>query len=124
MPSYFKKTLMVRIAIILLVVLSARSLAADVVITGYLVDVACSGRRARKPGPPAVHSKSCLQMPSCNDSGYGVLTEDKQFIRFDEGGNQKVRKLLAETDKDHDFKVSVSGSMDGDKMKISRIDLQ
>jgi uncharacterized protein YrzB (UPF0473 family) len=39
-------------------------------------------------------------MPSCNDSGYGVLTEDKQFIRFDEGGNQKVRKLLAETDKD------------------------
>jgi hypothetical protein len=105
-------------------ILGAASLAADDVVKGYLMDVACSARRMQKPGPPATHSRGCLQVPACSDSGYGILTEEKRFIRFDEEGNQKVRKLLAETSRQSDFKISVTGTMEGDRLKVSKIELQ
>ena len=124
MPVKLTKIFMVRLAIILTVALSASSFAADVTIKGHLVDVSCSVRKAQRPGFPATHSKSCMQMPSCNNSGFGVLTEDKQFIKFDEDGNEKARKFLSETKVDNDFKVTVSGSMDGDKLKVVKIESQ
>jgi hypothetical protein len=108
----------------LLSILGAASFAADEAIKGYLVDVACSDRRARKPASLPAHSKMCMQMPTCNNSGYGVLTEDKRFIQFDEEGNQKASKLLAETSKENDFRIAVTGSMEGDRLKVSKIELQ
>jgi hypothetical protein len=105
-------------------ILGATSLAADDVVKGYLMDVACSARRAQKPEPPTRHSRMCLQLPNCSNNGYGILTEDKRFIRFDDEGNQKAKDLLAHTNRESDFKITVTGSMDGDRLKVSRIELQ
>jgi|SRR5882724_4113127 len=124
MTFNFRKALTIGLAVIPMAVVSASSFAADVAIKGHLVDVACSVRKAHRPESLTVHSKSCMQMPSCNGSGFGVVTEDQQFIKFDEDGNEKARKFLSETKADHDFKVVVSGSMDGDKMKIVKIESQ
>jgi hypothetical protein len=123
MSSWFRKML-VQLAITSMVVLSTASFADEVVLKGYLVDVACSARRIRKAGPPIVHSRMCMQMPACSESGYGLLTEDKQFIRFDEESNQKVKKLLSETSKENDFRITVTGSREGETIKISKIELQ
>ena len=123
MSSLFRTDLKLLVLIGILI-FSSSSFASAVAIKGYMVDVACSARRARKPEPPTVHSRLCMQMPSCNDSGYGILTQEKQFIKFDDDGNQKARKLLAETNQANDFKITVLGSMDGDKMKVSKIELQ
>jgi len=119
----FRKIAFVYLAA-LLCTLGATSFAADEVVNGYLLDVACSGRRMQKPGPPASHSRGCLQVPECSNSGYGILTAEKRFIRFDEQGNEKVRKLLAETSRQSDFKIAVTGTMDGDRLKVSKIELQ
>jgi hypothetical protein len=127
MPVHFKKTkktLMVHVAFTLIVVLSASAFAADAAVKGYLVDVACIARKSRRPESLTTHSKSCMKMPSCNSSGFGILTEEKQFIKFDEDGNEKARKFLSETNVDHDFKVIVSGNMDGDKLKVIKIESQ
>ncbi len=123
MSSWFRKML-VRLAITSMVVLNTVSFADELVLKGYLVDVACSARSRRKADPPIVHSRMCMQMPSCSESGYGLLTEDKQFIRFDEESNQKVKKLLSETSKENDFRITVTGSREGETIKISKIELQ
>ena len=118
-----RRNLVIYLAVFLSIC-GATSFVAEDVVKGYLMDVACSERRMQKPGPPATHSRMCLQQPACSNSGYGILTAEKRFIRFDEEGNEKVRKLLAETSQQNDFKISVTGSMDGDRLKVSRIELQ
>jgi hypothetical protein len=105
-------------------ILGATSLAADDVVKGYLVDVACSARRAQKPEPPTRHSRMCLQMPNCSNSGYGILIGENHFVRFDEEGNQKARDFLAHTSQESDFKIAVTGTMEGDRLKVSKIELQ
>src|SRR5690242_17475414 len=84
MPLNLRKTFMMRVAIVLMVTLSASCFAADVAIKGHLVDVSCAARKASRPDFLPTHSNSCMQMPSCNRSGFGVFTEDKKFIKFDE----------------------------------------
>ena len=105
-------------------ILGATSLAADDVVKGYLMDVACSARRARKSEPPTRHSRMCMQLPNCSNNGFGILTEEKRFIQFDEEGNQKARDFLVHTSQESDFKITVTGSMEGDRLKVSRIELQ
>jgi hypothetical protein len=63
-------------------------------------------------------------MPECEKSGYGVLTEDKKVIRFDAASNEKARKFIADLTKDKDIKVTVTGTMNGDQLSVSKIELQ
>src|SRR6266571_2280539 len=63
--------------------------------SGYLIDVACATDRKNnlsKLGPE--HTRKCLQMPACQNSGYALLTEELQVLRFDHRGNDLARKLL------------------------------
>jgi hypothetical protein len=120
---YFRRIAIIYLAAFL-ITLGATSFAADDVVKGYLVDVACSARRARKPEPPTRHSRMCMQLPDCSNSGYGILTGEQRFIRFDEEGNQKAREFLAHTSQESDFKITATGSMQGDRFKVSRIELQ
>ena len=73
MPLNLRKTFMMRVAIVLMVTLSASCFAADVAIKGHLVDVSCAARKASRPDFLPTHSNSCMQMPSCNRSGFGVF---------------------------------------------------
>jgi hypothetical protein len=66
----------------------------------------------------------CLQMPECQKSGYGGLTEDKKVIRFDAASNEKAQKFIADLSKDKDIKVTVTGTMNGDQLSVSKIELQ
>ena len=119
-----RKELIPRLTLLLLVTLSASAFAGAVTIKGYLMDVSCSARKMRKDGAAAAHTKACLRVPYCDQSGFGILTEDKQFIKFDEGGNAKVRKFLADIAKENDIRVTVSGSIDHDQIKVDKIELQ
>jgi hypothetical protein len=108
-------------ALILCMTLSAAAWAADSTVSGYLLDVSCSSRLSQKPDGPSAHSKDCLRV--CGGSGFGVLTADKKFIKFDEQGNEKVRNLLNDLTKDKDIRISVTGAVDGDKMTVSKVEL-
>ena len=110
--------------VLTLLLLASTAFGADVTIKGHLIDAVCGSGLARRGRSGAAHSKTCLRSPACSDGGYGVLTEDKRFIIFDGSGNEKARKLIEETSKETDIQVTVTGAVDGNKMSVSKIELQ
>lgn len=100
------------------------AVAAETQVKGYLVDLACAREEGQKPGFGARHSKMCLQMPPCEKSGYGVLTDDRKVIMFDAASNEKAKKFIADLTKDKDIKVTVTGTMNRDQLTVSKIELQ
>jgi hypothetical protein len=113
-----------RIALVLLTAAALSAFAAETKVQGYLVDLACSSEEGQKAGFGAKHSKECLQMPECVKSGYGVLTDDKKVIKFDAASNAKAKQFIAELKKEKDIKVNVTGTVNGERMTVNKIELQ
>src|SRR5512133_2843081 len=83
---------------------------------GTLVDVMCKNQDL------ASHTTKCAV--NCAKSGYGLVLSDGKFVKFDEGGNAKALATLKSATKEKDLKAKVSGSLDGDTVKVSSIELQ
>jgi hypothetical protein len=49
---------------------------------------------------------------------------DGKFVKFDEAGNGKALATLKSSSKEKDLKAKVSGTLDGDMVKVSSIELQ
>ncbi|HTM48585.1 MAG TPA: hypothetical protein VL285_07895 [Bryobacteraceae bacterium] len=84
--------------------------------SGTLVDVMCKGKDL------AGHTTKCAV--GCAKGGYGLVLSDGKFVKFDETGNAKALATLKATSKEKDLKAKVSGSLDGDTVKVSSIELQ
>ncbi len=84
--------------------------------SGTLVDVMCKGRDL------ASHSTKCAV--NCSKGGYGLVMGDGKFLKFDESGNARALAALKKTTKEKDLKAKVTGSLDGDLVKVDSIDLQ
>ena len=83
-----------------------------------LVDVNCSKKVADNPD---AHTRDCAL--KCEKSGFGIITSDKKFIKFDADGNkQVVAALQASSAKDH-LRVDVTGDVNGDTMKVTSVTL-
>jgi len=80
---------------------------------GTVVDVMCKGKDV------ASHTKECAL--GCAKSGYGLVTSDGTFYKFDEAGNAKALQAIKGTSKDKDLRATVSGSMDGNVIKVESI---
>lgn len=84
--------------------------------SGTVVDVMCKGKDL------ASHTRECAVM--CSKSGYGLVTADGKFLKFDEGGNARALSALKKQTKEKDLKAKVSGSVSGDVLKVESIDFQ
>ena len=84
--------------------------------SGTVVDVNCKNKDL------ASHSRDCAI--SCSRSGYGIVTADGKFIKFDEQGNAKALAALKASSKQNDLKAKVSGTMKDDVIQVESIDLQ
>ena len=82
---------------------------------GTLVDVMCKGKDL------ASHTRECAV--TCAKSGFGLVMADGKFVKFDEAGNAKALDALKATSKDADLKATVTGSMDGDVIKVESISI-
>ena len=83
-----------------------------------LLDVGCSKKASANPD---AHTRDCALM--CAKSGYGILTSDQHFLKFDAAGNQKIlNELKASSKKDH-LRVDVSGEVEGSTLKVSSVSL-
>ena len=70
---------------------------------------------------PDNHTRECAL--KCEASGYGIITDDKKFLKFDSAGNKEIAAALkASTKKDH-LRVNVSGDVQGDTLKVTSITL-
>lgn len=115
---------MKKLTLLLLTAVALSAFAADTKIQGYLVDIACASEEGQRANFGIKHSKDCLQMPDCANSGYGLLTDDKKIIKFDAASNAKAKQFIAEMTKKNDIKVNVTGTMNGEQMTVSKIELQ
>jgi hypothetical protein len=122
------------LSILAIVALAAIAFAADTkaaaksqTMNGYLVDVSCASENAEKPKADfgAKHSKRCLQMPECEESGYALVTGEGKVIKFDKDSNETAKKFIASTERDKDWKVAVTGTMNKDNtLKVDKLALQ
>lgn len=115
---------MKKFILVLFAAMAVSAFAADTTVKGYLVDLACAAEDGQKAGFGLKHTKGCLQMPDCEKSGYGVLTDDKKVIRFDSASNAQARKFIADMQKNKDIRVNVTGNVNGDTIAVSKIELQ
>ncbi|MEX2262289.1 MAG: hypothetical protein WD696_10075 [Bryobacteraceae bacterium] len=83
---------------------------------GTLVDVMCKGKDL------ANHTAKCAV--GCAKSGFGLVLADGKFVKFDESGNAKSLALLKTSAKDKDLKAKVTGSLDGEVVKVESIEMQ
>lgn len=91
---------------------------------GYLVDAVCARNHATEPGYGANHQKKCSLMDVCVKSGFSVITADQKVFKFDAKGSQQALNLIKATDKDKDWKVAVTGKVDGDTIAVTSIALE
>jgi hypothetical protein len=84
--------------------------------TGTVVDVMCKGKDL------ANHTAKCAV--SCAKGGYGLVLPDGKFVKFDESGNAKALAALKATAKEKDIKARVTGSLDGEVIKVDAIQIQ
>jgi hypothetical protein len=84
--------------------------------TGTVVDVMCKGKDL------ANHTTKCAV--NCAKGGYGLVLPDGKFVKFDETGNSKALAALKATAKEKDVKAKVSGSLDGEVIKVDSIQIQ
>ena len=98
-------------------------LAAEAV-EGYLIDKMCSAKVAEQGIDAAkTHTKDCALMPNCKSSGYGIVTADGKFLKFDEDGDGMAAKVLGFTSRKDNIKVTVNGEVSGDSIKVTAIQL-
>ena len=84
--------------------------------TGTVVDVMCKGRDL------ASHTRECAV--NCAKGGYGLVTADGKFLKFDETGNAKTLAALKASTKDKDLKAKVSGTVDGEVIQVESIAIE
>jgi hypothetical protein len=83
-----------------------------------VVDVNCSTKVAADPDS---HTRACAL--KCAASGFGIVTKDKQFLKFDAEGNAKIADALKASGKKDHLRVDVSGDVQGDTLKVTSIKL-
>jgi hypothetical protein len=84
--------------------------------TGSVVDVMCKGKDL------ANHTKSCGI--SCAAGGFGLVLSDGKFVKFNETGNAKALAAIKATAKEKDLKAKVTGTLDGEVIKVQSIEIQ
>jgi len=84
-----------------------------------VVDVNCSKKAAADPDS---HTRACAL--KCEASGFGILTKDNRFLKFDAQGNTSVVDQLKASDQKDHLRADVSGDVEGDTLKVTSVKLQ
>lgn len=82
---------------------------------GTLMDAMCKGKE------PAAHTRKCAL--GCAKSGFGLVLADGKFVKFDEAGNTQALAALKASSREKDLKATVDGTLDGDTIKVTSIQL-
>jgi hypothetical protein len=83
-----------------------------------VIDVSCSQKQADNAD---AHSRDCAL--KCQKSGFGIITADKTFLKFDPDGNAKILEQLKSSKKADHLRVNVTGDVQGDILKVDSINL-
>lgn len=68
---------------------------------------------------PDKHPVTCALQ--CAKGGYGLLTTDGAYLKFDAAGNEKTVAALKATKKTDHIRATVVGERDGETIKVTSI---
>ena len=83
-----------------------------------LMDSMCASKDKVKKDPDS-HAASCAVQ--CAKSGFGVLSADGKYLKFDQAGNDQVLAALKSTKKTDHLRVTVDGSLKGDTIEVKSV---
>ena len=66
---------------------------------------------------PDKHTTKCAL--ACEDQGYGILTPDGKYLKFDAPGNAKAAAAFKSTKKTDHLRADVEGTLSGDQIKVT-----
>ena len=110
----------------------AATAAGPTTINGVIIDKQCSSKAEVRVLPTGIeggmivaeaHTRECALMPACQKSGYGIFTWDQKFLAFDAAGNRKALDLIKASKKLDDFEVEVTGTVEGNTIKVESLKL-
>jgi hypothetical protein len=85
----------------------------------YVVDTLCLSKV--KANPDAHTTQCALQ---CAKGGYGLLTADGTYLKFDAAGDQKTVAALKATKREDHLRATVDGQREGDTIKVASIAIE
>lgn len=83
-----------------------------------VVDKNCSSKVAANPDS---HTRECAM--KCAASGFGIVTQDQKFLKFDSDGNAKMLEALKASNKKDHLRVDVTGTVENDTLKVTSLSL-
>jgi hypothetical protein len=111
---------MKRLVVAVLVAVAASvplALAAEMTWTNVpVVDTMCIDKVKADPDK---HTRSCALQ--CAKSGYGLITADGAFLKFDAAGNEKTVAALKATKKNDHLRATVKGTREGETIKVTSV---
>ena len=93
----------------------------SVKVSGYIIDNMCAGMHGTE-AEAKNHPNACALMPSCEKSGFAVVSGDKTY-KLDEAGNKLAADALKGAKQKKGLKVDVEGTLDGDTLHTSKLEV-
>ncbi|HKF49098.1 MAG TPA: hypothetical protein VKB38_17195 [Terracidiphilus sp.] len=83
-----------------------------------IVDTQCS---TKVKANPDAHTRDCALM--CAKSGFGIVDQGGNYIKFDAKGNEQAKQLLENSKKKDHLRVNVTGTKEGDVIHVQSVSL-
>lgn len=101
-----------------LIAMAVPSFAAETWTNVPIVDTLCAAKTTTKANPDA-HTRACALQ--CEKGGYGIVTADGAYLKFDAAGNTKAAAALKSSKQTDHLRVTVTGDRDGNTLKVSSL---
>jgi len=95
-------------------------------VRGYLVDTVCVKEEAAQLADlGSKHTRKCLQMPACRESGYALLlpSHNNDVLRFDKRGNQLAAKLVNGRHAEGGWLLQATGKRNGEEFAVATLEI-
>ena len=95
-------------------------------VRGYLVDTVCVKEEAAQLAQLGVkHTRKCLQMPACQESGYALLlpSHNNDVLHFDKRGNQLAAKLVNGRHAEGGWLLQATGKHNGGEFAVATLEI-
>jgi hypothetical protein len=84
-----------------------------------VIDTMCVSKVKKDPDK---HTTQCALQ--CAKGGYGLITSDGAYLKFDAAGNEKTLAALKATKKTDHLRATVVGDRDGENIKVTSISIE
>jgi hypothetical protein len=90
---------------------------------GYVIDIACVRKypRTELAGRARAHTRECVLMGHCIESGYALVSDDGQLMLLDEHATPLVVDAVQKSEHDRGIRLRVNRSFREEKMHTSGV---